>query len=103
MASKGTGQCRSGATSGWKCAAVNGADLTRTYSDGATIKHLWRIGRPSQPGDSGGSIVAIRTDGLYFNGIVSATDGTNTYYTPNRWAKSIYGDSLRPCINAACS
>lgn len=50
----GTIQCRSGATSGWKCAAVNGTDLTRTYTDGATIKHLWRIATPSQGGDSGG-------------------------------------------------
>lgn len=77
----GTGLCTSGAFTGEKCASyVTEFDMTLKYGNGAMVIHVNELTRESAssttpiagPGDSGGPVYAVRTDGLYVAGTILA-------------------------------
>jgi streptogrisin C len=53
----GSTVCRSGSTTGWRCGRILTRNATVTYPQG-TVSGLIRTNVCSEPGDSGGSLVA---------------------------------------------
>lgn len=90
----GSGVCRSGITTGWRCGTIQGYDVTVNYAQGQVFG-LVLSSACAQPGDSGGSFIS----GNQAQGVTSGAGGDcagggNTVYQPLPPILSNYGLSL---------
>ncbi|MBB5872030.1 streptogrisin C [Allocatelliglobosispora scoriae] len=81
-AAVGATVCRSGSTTGWHCGTISARNSSVTYPQG-TVSGLIRTNVCSEPGDSGGSLVAgSQAQGVTSGGSGNCSSGGTTYFQP---------------------
>ena len=101
-ATPGTGVCRIGSTTGWRCGFVNGTNQTVNYGGGDIVSGLTRTTACAQPGDSGGAYVTspgsgstrVSALGVLSGGSGNCSSGGTTFYQPINEILSAYGLTL---------
>mgnify|MGYP001037945623 CR=1 FL=1 len=92
----GQAVCRSGATTGVRCGAVTGLNVTVNYAQG-TVTGLIRTNICAEPGDSGGPLYSPATGtlfGILSGGSGNCSTGGTTYYQPILEILAAYGVTL---------
>ncbi|MFC6083556.1 S1 family peptidase [Sphaerisporangium aureirubrum] len=78
----GASVCRSGSTTGWHCGTIQQRDASVTYPQG-NVLHLVRTNVCAEPGDSGGSFLAVdQAQGVTSGGSGDCSLGGTTYFQP---------------------
>lgn len=91
----GASVCRSGSTTGWHCGLIQQRDASVTYPQG-TVSGLTRTNVCAEPGDSGGSFIAVdQAQGVTSGGYGDCSQGGTTYFQPILPILTTYGLSLR--------
>ncbi|GAA1710216.1 S1 family peptidase [Fodinicola feengrottensis] len=85
----GAAVCKSGSTTQWTCGTLSAKDQSVQYEEG-TVTGMLQTDVHSEPGDSGGSLVA----GTQAQGILSGGDSTTTYFQPINPALQALGATL---------
>ncbi|GAA3410488.1 S1 family peptidase [Streptosporangium vulgare] len=95
VAIEGASVCRSGSTTDFHCGVVQQRDVSVTYPQG-TVFGLTRTNVCAEPGDSGGSFIAIdQAQGVTSGGSGDCTSGGVTYFQPIGPILTAYGLALR--------
>ncbi|MEU4565024.1 ricin-type beta-trefoil lectin domain protein [Micromonospora sp. NPDC023956] len=90
----GSGVCRSGRTTGWRCGTLLGRNETVNYPQGA-VSGLHRSNACAEGGDSGGAWLAgNQAQGVTSGGSGNCTSGGTTWFQPVNEILSVYGLSL---------
>ena len=92
----GSGVCRSGATSGWRCGSIVAADVDATI-EGTLIHHTWWTDFPSAAGDSGSPV--LDGDGRAAGIIIATTPTQSLYSTIDGIDSELH---VRPCVTPRC-
>ncbi|ACZ91548.1 S1 family peptidase [Streptosporangium roseum] len=91
---EGASVCRSGSTTGWHCGTIQQRNVSVTYPQG-TVSEVTRTNVCAEPGDSGGSFIAIdQAQGVTSGGSGDCTSGGVTYFQPIGEILTTYGLSL---------
>ncbi|WP_329086756.1 MULTISPECIES: S1 family peptidase [unclassified Streptosporangium] len=94
VAIEGASVCRSGSATGWHCGAIRQRNASVVYSQG-TVSELTRTTVCAEPGDSGGSFIAIdQAQGVTSGGFGDCGAGGVTYFQPVNEILTTYGLSL---------
>ncbi|GAA4204792.1 hypothetical protein GCM10022252_64310 [Streptosporangium oxazolinicum] len=94
VAIEGASVCRSGSTTGWHCGTIQQLNTSITYPQG-TVAELTRTNVCAEPGDSGGSFIAIdQAQGVTSGGSGDCTSGGVTYFQPIGEILTTYGLTL---------
>ncbi|WP_329427922.1 S1 family peptidase [Streptosporangium sp. NBC_01495] len=94
VAIEGASVCRSGSTTGWHCGTILQLNTSVVYSQG-TVSELTRTNVCAEPGDSGGSFIAIdQAQGVTSGGSGDCTSGGVTYFQPVGEILTTYGLTL---------
>ncbi|MFI6511741.1 S1 family peptidase [Streptosporangium sp. NPDC050855] len=95
VAIEGASVCRSGSTTDWYCGLIQQRDASVTYPQGAVLE-LTRTSVCAEPGDSGGSFIAIdQAQGVTSGGSGDCASGGVTYFQPIAEILTAYGLALR--------
>ncbi|MEU8385648.1 S1 family peptidase [Streptosporangium sp. NPDC048865] len=91
---EGAAVCRSGYTTGWHCGTVLQRNASVTYPQG-TVLEVVRTSVCAEPGDSGGSFIAIdQAQGVTSGGSGDCASGGITYFQPIGEILTAYGLTL---------
>ncbi|MFC4531894.1 S1 family peptidase [Sphaerisporangium dianthi] len=91
---EGSSVCRSGSTTDWHCGTIQQRNTSVTYPQG-NIFELTRTNVCAEPGDSGGSFIAVdQAQGVTSGGSGDCTSGGTTYFQPVNEILTTYGLSL---------
>ncbi|MFI6507055.1 S1 family peptidase [Streptosporangium sp. NPDC050855] len=94
IAIEGASVCRSGSTTEWHCGLIQQRDASVTYPQGAVLE-LTRTSVCAEPGDSGGSFIAIdQAQGVTSGGSGDCASGGVTYFQPIAEILTTYGLAL---------
>ncbi|WP_155370680.1 S1 family peptidase [Catellatospora vulcania] len=97
--------CRSGATTGWHCGAVDALNVTVNYTSGEVVGGLTRTTACADFGDSGGPFLAVD----HAQGVLSGKAGdcttseSDTYFQPLAEILTTYGLTLTTSPRQACN
>ncbi|GAA3007350.1 S1 family peptidase [Streptosporangium longisporum] len=95
IAIEGASVCRSGSTTEWHCGVIQQRDASVTYPQGAVLE-LTRTSVCAEPGDSGGSFIAIdQAQGVTSGGSGDCASGGTTYFQPITEILTTYGLTLK--------
>ncbi|MEU4829605.1 S1 family peptidase [Streptosporangium sp. NPDC023615] len=95
VAIEGASVCRSGSTTEWHCGLIQQRDASVTYPQGAVLE-LTRTSVCAEPGDSGGSFIAIdQAQGVTSGGSGDCASGGTTYFQPLGEILTTYGLTLK--------
>ncbi|MFC4535270.1 S1 family peptidase [Sphaerisporangium dianthi] len=94
VAIEGSSVCRSGSSTDWYCGLIQQRDASVTYPEGS-IFELTRTNVCAEPGDSGGSFIAIdQAQGVTSGGSGDCEAGGTTYFQPIDEILTAYGLTL---------
>ncbi|MEU8385647.1 S1 family peptidase [Streptosporangium sp. NPDC048865] len=91
---EGASICRSGSTTGWHCGTVLQRNTSVSYPQG-TVSEVVRTSVCAEPGDSGGSFIAVdQAQGVTSGGSGDCDSGGVTYFQPVGEILTTYGLTL---------
>ncbi|GAA4192408.1 hypothetical protein GCM10022252_33770 [Streptosporangium oxazolinicum] len=91
---EGASVCRSGSTTDWHCGIIRQRNASVTYARG-TVFELTRTSVCAEPGDSGGSFIAVdQAQGVTSGGSGDCDTGGVTYFQPIGEILTTYGLTL---------